>query len=129
VVVLLPRQGSRGNLGHHQCCSPARRSGRSWRCWRSLHASHHKTFVALSIVTFLSIILLLMQFFGTPCNLIMEGEETLGEEVSEAKCLCDEFKIAKHFFCVLDSIFSTLDMIPSFISRERNKIIFLYIKR
>ncbi len=58
----------------------------------------HKTFVVLCILTFLSIIVLLMQFVGMPCNLIMEGEETLKEEASEAKCMCDEFKIAKHFF-------------------------------
>lgn len=70
-----------------------------------------------------------MQFVGTPHDLIMEGEETLGEEVSEEKCMCDEFKIAMHFLSALNSILSALDMIPSFINRERNNIIFLYIRR
>jgi hypothetical protein len=65
-----------------------------------------------------------MQFVGTPCNLIMEGEETLGEEVSEEKCLCDELMIAKHFLCVLDSIFSIIDMILSFINRETKLFFF-----
>jgi hypothetical protein len=33
-------------------------------------------------------------------NLILEGEESLMEEVNEAKCLCDELKITKNLFFV-----------------------------
>lgn len=64
-----------------------------------------------------------------PRNLILEGEETLVEEVSETKCPCDDLKIERIFFCVLDSIFYTHDTIPSFVTRDRNKIIYFYIKR
>jgi hypothetical protein len=41
-----------------------------------------------------------MQFVGMSYNLILEGEESLMEEVNEAKCLCDELKITKNLFFV-----------------------------
>jgi hypothetical protein len=35
-----------------------------------------------------------------PCNLVLDGEETLVEEVSETKCLCDQLKIERIIFLV-----------------------------
>ncbi len=63
-------------------------------------------------------------------NVFLGGEETLGEEPSQTKFLCDELKIANNiFFYVFYLIFSTLDIIPIFVSKDKNKIIFLYIRR
>jgi hypothetical protein len=48
---------------------------------------------------------------GTPCNFIVDGEESLVEEVSEAICLSYELKVVQKIFYFEFSIPTFLLMI------------------